>query len=114
MRVIEIQAQPSPVKLDLAKTALIIIDMQTDFCGERGYVDRMGYDLALTRAPIEPIKAVLAAMRDGGYTIFHTREGHRPDLADLLLVAVTETVTSDDIDRLDAGLREVLPRELLR
>ncbi len=84
-RFVEAEPYPYPFNGDLRpdNTALIIIDMQTDFCGEGGYVDKMGYDLSLTRAPIEPIGCVLAAMRAAGYTIFHTREGHRPDLADL-------------------------------
>jgi nicotinamidase-related amidase len=82
-----VAADPYPWPFDgsLAphNTALVIIDMQTDFCGIGGYVDKMGYDLSLTRAPIKPIKAVLAAMRAAGYHIIHTREGHRPDLSDL-------------------------------
>jgi nicotinamidase-related amidase len=76
---------PWPFDGDLRpdNTALVIIDMQTDFCGAGGYVDKMGYDLGLTRAPIEPILALLVAMRSAGYTVIHTREGHRPDLSDL-------------------------------
>ena len=74
---------PYDGELGAANTALVVIDMQTDFCGRGGYVDAMGYDLSLTRAPIEPIRRVLDAMRGRGYAIVHTREGHRPDLSDL-------------------------------
>jgi nicotinamidase-related amidase len=76
---------PWPFDGDLRRdnTALVVIDMQTDFCGVGGYVDTMGYDLSLTRAPIGPISRLLAACRAQGVPVIHTREGHRPDLSDL-------------------------------
>jgi biuret amidohydrolase len=76
---------PWPFDGDLSRgnTALVVIDMQTDFCGKGGYIDLLGYDISLTRACIEPIRRVLRAFRAGRYPVFHTREGHRPDLSDL-------------------------------
>lgn len=70
------------VELDSARTAFVAIDMQTDFCGKNGYVDVMGYDLSLTAAAIKPIKNVLDAVRGTDIKVFHTREGHEPDLSD--------------------------------
>ena len=82
-----IASTPYPWPFDGAlradNTALVVIDMQTDFCGIGGYVDAMGYDLSMTRAPIAPIQRLLTAMRAKGFTVIHTREGHRHDLSDL-------------------------------
>jgi len=85
MTFVDSQPYPWPYngQLSPSNTALLIIDMQTDFCGVGGYVDKMGYDISMTRAPIVPILQLLVVMRAQGYTIIHTREGHRPDLSDL-------------------------------
>jgi nicotinamidase-related amidase len=85
MSFIAAEPYPWPYDGDLRpeNTTLIIIDMQTDFCGKGGYIDLLGYDISNSRACIDPIRRVLAAFRAGGYHVIHTREGHRPDLSDL-------------------------------
>ena len=83
-RVVDANPYPWPYDgpIDPARTALVCIDWQVDFCGPGGYVDRMGYDLNLTRAGLEPTARVLEAVRAEGWTVVHTREGHRADLSD--------------------------------
>lgn len=75
-------AWPYDGAFEAAKTAIVNIDWQVDFCGPGGYVDAMGYDLKLTRAGLEPTARVLAGVRSVGMHVVHTRETHRPDLAD--------------------------------
>ena len=67
MATFRVEACPYPWPFDGAvapkHVALIVIDMQVDFCGEGGYVDAMGYDISLTRATIQPIRRLLTLVR---------------------------------------------------
>jgi len=81
--VLTVAAKPYGFEMSLADTALVIIDMQRDFLEPGGFGDALGNDVSLLRGAIEPIAAVLAVARDAGMLVIHTREGHRPDLADL-------------------------------
>jgi nicotinamidase-related amidase len=78
----KIAAEPQPISVDLDRTALLIIDMQRDFLEPGGFGETLGNDVSLLQAAVKPLQAVLAAARDAGLLVIHTREGHRPDLSD--------------------------------
>jgi nicotinamidase-related amidase len=77
-----LEAEPGPIALDLGRTALVIIDMQRDFLEAGGFGETLGNDVSRLAAAVEPCRRVLAAARDRGMLVVHTREGHRPDLTD--------------------------------
>lgn len=79
---INLSAQPEAIDLSLAKTALVIIDMQRDFLEPGGFGSSLGNDVNLLRSAIAPCQALLASARALGMLVIHTREGHLPDLSD--------------------------------
>ena len=82
MKQFEVNAKPYTYKFDLDHTALIIIDMQRDFCYEGGFGESLGNDITLTKSIIPTVEKILNAARKAGMFVIHTREGHRPDLTD--------------------------------
>ena len=72
----------SYLEFDSARTALILVDWQIDFCGEKGYVDVMGYPLSNTANPLTYAIKALKDFREAGIPVIHCREGHMPDLSD--------------------------------
>jgi nicotinamidase-related amidase len=75
-------AEPTPIEIDPARTALVVIDMQRDFLEPGGFGAALGNDVSLLAAAIPPCRAALDAARAAGMLVIHTREGHRPDLSD--------------------------------
>ena len=77
-----IEAEPGPIVVDPARTAVVMIDMQRDFLYPGGFGETLGNDVSRLTPAIGPAKALIAGARKLGMLVVHTREGHRPDLAD--------------------------------
>src|SRR5437660_7075038 len=77
-----VAAEPEPLDLDWSVTALLIIDMQRDFMEPGGFGETLGNDVSQLARAVKPVASVLAAARQLGMLVIHTREGHLPDLSD--------------------------------
>ena len=95
MRKHVVKAKPFNFDFDAKKTALMIIDMQRDFCAPGGFGEALGNDITPTKSIIPTVRKVLDAARTKGMTVIHTREGHKPDLSDLEPESYVDVVRSE-------------------
>lgn len=79
---VSINAEPGSINIDTSRTALVIIDMQRDFLQPGGFGATLGNDVSLLAAAVAPCRALLDGVRRHDMLVIHTREGHRPDMAD--------------------------------
>ncbi|MGA7802761.1 MAG: cysteine hydrolase family protein [Gammaproteobacteria bacterium] len=80
---VPVAAEPQSVVIDLHRTAIVVIDMQNDFCAGGGWVDHLGVDYTPDRTPIEPLQRLLPALRAAGVPVIWVNWGNRPDLANM-------------------------------
>tara|TARA_R110002124_G_scaffold138138_1_gene301465 strand:+ start:12809 stop:13588 length:780 start_codon:yes stop_codon:yes gene_type:complete len=82
-RPVELLIEPRSLKIDLARSAVLVIDMQNDFCHPDGWLASIGVDVTPTRAPIEPLSQCLPRLREQGVPIIWVNWGNRPDLLNI-------------------------------
>jgi nicotinamidase-related amidase len=82
-RIVQVPARPQSLSLDLARTAMVVIDMQNDFCAEGGWLHHIGVDVRATQRAVAGLQAALPALREAGVPILWVNWGNRPDRMNL-------------------------------
>jgi len=80
---IHIMAKPDSIAIDAASTAIIVVDMENDFCTKGGMLDHVGINISMIQKAIAPMTKVLAAARQTGINIIYLKMGYHEDLSDL-------------------------------
>jgi ureidoacrylate peracid hydrolase len=81
-RIVTVPATPEPLRVDLARAAVLVIDMQNAFGSPGGMFDRAGIDIVGIRKVIQPIATVLSAARRARVPVIFVKMEHQPDLSD--------------------------------
>src|SRR5207237_3290055 len=105
-----IEAKPEPTTIDLARTAVVVVDMQNDFGAEGGMFHRAGVDISSIRQAIVPTARVLAAARKSGAKIVYLKTEYRPDLSDLGPVDSPNWITHKRSGVANGSPRPMAPR----
>lgn len=82
-RPVRVDAAPQAVAFDLARSALVVIDMQNDFCHPNGWLGHIGVDVTPLRRPIEPLRRLIPVLRAAGVPVVWVNWGNRPDRLNL-------------------------------
>ena len=78
-RPVTLEAMPQTVTLDLGRTAILVIDMQNDFCHPEGWLAHIGVDVTPARSPIPALSKALPALRERSVPVLWVNWGNRPD-----------------------------------
>lgn len=102
---ITVPTETKTLRLDLAKAAILVIDMQNDFCHPDGWLAHIGVDVTPARAPIGPLQALLPALRSLQVPVLWVNWGNRLDLLNISAAALhVYNPTGDGV-----GLGDPLP-----
>jgi ureidoacrylate peracid hydrolase len=82
-RTVTVEARPSAIAIDTARTAVIVVDMQNDFGSKGGMFERAGIDISGIQEAVAPTAHVLDTARNAGIKIIYLKMAYLPDLSDL-------------------------------
>ena len=74
-----ISARPESIKIDLHRTAVIMVDMQNAFVSKGGMFDTFGRDISGAKGVIDNIKRIIDTGRKGGCKILFLKMSYAPD-----------------------------------
>ncbi|HAG79640.1 MAG TPA: isochorismatase [Cyanobacteria bacterium UBA12227] len=80
---ITLTTETKTLRLDLLKSAILVIDMQNDFCHPDGWLAHLGVDVTPNREPIYPLNSLLAKLRSANVPVIWVNWGNRPDLLNI-------------------------------